>query len=196
MNMSTPAREAGLIGPNTVIQLGETLLAHGETQLAMRIYGAAGHLRWLIQPPAAMTPEADVVALHSALQHFAPPREAERYAAEAGERTGDYLLANRIPGFARRLLHLLPRRIGARLLLMAIAKHAWTFAGSGKFVVEPAAWGFSIEHNPLAREGGCVWHEAVFTRLFQRLVHPGIRIRETACCADGATACRFEITWP
>lgn len=194
MSMQTSA--AGLIGPNAVIQLGETLLAHDEARLAQRIYLAAGHPEWLFMPPSTMTPQADVIALHAALQQFAPPAQAQRYAAEAGQRTGEYLLANRIPGFARTILRLLPRRLAARLLLKAVAGHAWTFAGTGRFVVDVRAGSFSIQSNPLAREGGCVWHEAVFTRLFQALVDPRIQVRETECCAAGAGACRFEIIWP
>ena len=195
MNAHTHRTEAARIGPNAVIQLGETLRAHGEIALARRIYQAAGHLDWLSEPPAAMTPQAEVAALHAALQQLAPASAAQAYAAEAGERTGEYLLTHRIPRVARLILRVLPRRPAARLLLKAIERHAWTFAGSGRFVVDPATYSFSIEHNPLAREGGCVWHEAVFTRLFQRLVSPGIVVRETECCADGAAACRFEIVW-
>lgn len=193
--MSTLAREVALIGPNAVIQLGETLLAHGEAALAARVYGAAGHPDWLRHPPSSMTPQADVVALHLALQRLAPAEKAEHYAIEAGRRTGDYLLAHRIPGFARAILRCLPKKPAARLLLKAIERHAWTFAGSGRFVVEPATFTFRIVDNPLAREGGCVWHEAVFTQLFRRLVDRNVVVREIAYCAEGSPACLFEVVW-
>jgi len=193
--MGTLARDVALIGPNAVIQLGETLLAHGEAALAARVYDAAGHPDWLRHPPSSMTPQADVVALHLALQRLAPADRAEHYAIEAGRRTGDYLLAHRIPGFARAMLRCLPKKAAARLLLKAIERHAWTFAGSGHFVVESSTIAFRIVDNPLAREGGCVWHEAVFTQLFRRLVDRNVVVGETACCAEGSPACLFEIVW-
>ncbi|MFN3891498.1 MAG: bacteriochlorophyll 4-vinyl reductase [Beijerinckiaceae bacterium] len=194
MSVSTPHTDGARIGPNAVIQLGETLLAHDALGLAQRIYLAAGHLDWLRDPPASMVSETDVAALHRALQTLATPQEAREYAVEAGLRTGDYILAHRIPRAAQAILRALPARLASRLLLKAISHHAWTFAGSGRFVCEPGpAVRFSIAANPLARRGGCVWHEAVFTRLFQALVHPNAVAREIACCASGDDACRFEI---
>lgn len=184
------------IGPNAVIQLGETLLAHGAEGLAQRVYFAAGHLDWLRNPPGAMVEERDAAALHEALHRLAPRYEARAYAVEAGRRTGDYILANRIPRIACALLRALPAPLSARLLTRAIARHAWTFAGSGRFsCVAGNPILLSIADNPLAQAGGCVWHEAVFTRLFQALVHKNARAREIACCASGDHACRFEVRW-
>jgi divinyl protochlorophyllide a 8-vinyl-reductase len=196
MPMSAPAHrtEAARIGPNAVVQLGETLLAHDARGLAQRIYLAAGHLDWLRDLPTSMVNEADVAALHAALRRLAQPYEARDYAMEAGQRTGDYILANRIPHAAQALLRALPSKLAARLLLKAIARHAWTFAGSGRFVCEGGSpLRFSIVDNPLALPGGCIWHEAVFTRLFQELAHPDVVVHEIACCASGDASCRFEI---
>jgi len=193
MNATARRTEEARVGPNAVIQLGETLIAHDALGLAQRVYLAAGHLDWLRNPPAAMVSEADVAALHGALNRLAAPHEARAFAAEAGRRTGDYILANRIPRIAQKILRALPAPMAGRLLLKAIGRHAWTFAGSGRFACEPGrSLRFSIADNPLAQPGGCVWHEAVFTRLFQELVHPGVVVREIACCACGDEACRFE----
>jgi divinyl protochlorophyllide a 8-vinyl-reductase len=189
---STEAR----IGPNAVTQLGAALAAHGAGSLAREIYLAAGHPDWLSAPPAEMVPEAGVVALHDALRRLLPEDEARAYAREAGMRTGDYILAHRIPKAARMVLRLMPAPIAARLLVDAIAQHAWTFAGSGRFEAEegtPVV--LAIAANPLARTPGCDWHAAVFRRLFQSLVHESAEVRETACCAAGAPSCRFEISW-
>lgn len=185
------------IGPNAVIQIGETLLAHGAEGLAQRIYFAAGRSEWLRRPPDSMIGEADAAAVHAGLRRLAPPCEARAYAAEAGMRTGDYILAHRIPSFARAMLGACPSRLAARLLCAAIARHAWTFAGSGQFAwtVEGAIFKLSISRNPLAVEGGCAWHEAVFAQLFRRLVHARAEVRETSCCAAGDDACRFEVHW-
>ena len=81
----------------------------------------------------------------------------------------------------------------------AIAKHAWTFAGSGSFrVVTP--WRFEIVDNPIVRGERsdtplCHWHAAVFERLYQVLVDRTAMCREVACCAvTGGNTCRFDIT--
>jgi divinyl protochlorophyllide a 8-vinyl-reductase len=42
----------------------------------------------------------------------------------------------------------------------------------------------------------CDYYAATFLRLFTRLVHTRAVVRETACAAAGAGACRFEIDWP
>jgi divinyl protochlorophyllide a 8-vinyl-reductase len=86
--------------------------------------------------------------------------------------------------------------------LDAIGRHAWTFAGTGRFSARcgrPCV--VEIAGNPLvAGERGpapvWVWHEAVFRRLFQALVHPQAGVTETACGAAGAPTCRFAIDWP
>ena len=143
-----------------------------------------------------MVEEADAAALHEALRRLAPAHEARAYSAEAGRRTGDYILAHRIPRAAAAVLRALPASISARLLARAIARHAWTFAGSGRFTCEPGRpLALSIAGNPLAQTGGCVWHEAVFTRLFAALVHKKAEVREASCCASGHRACRFEVRW-
>lgn len=112
----------------------------------------------------------------------------------AGRGTADYILANRIPAPAQRLIRALPRRLGAQLLAAAIARHAWTFAGSGRFSIEEIRpLTLSIAANPLALAPGCDWHVAVFERLFAALVRPGAKVRETSCCGAGDPACRFTV---
>lgn len=96
---------------------------------------------------------------------------------------------------------MLPARLGARLLTAAIARHAWTFAGSGQFrVMSQSPLTFEIVANPLiageeAQGPLCHWHAAVFQRLYRRLVWPRARVDELACAAAGAPGCRFVI-WP
>jgi hypothetical protein len=60
-------------------------------------------------------------------------RQAGAILAKAGQGTADYILAHRIPGPAKALIRALPAPLGARLLTAAIARHAWTFTGSGRF---------------------------------------------------------------
>ena len=201
MNRPCPSSaEPARIGPNAVIQLGEALSARAEDGLAREVYAAAGHSDWLATPPDEMVSEIEVARLHDALAGTAPRGLVDEIMADAGARTGDYIVANRIPAPARMLLRLLPAPLAARLLVEAIAKHSWTFAGSGVFSFSPGRpLVVEIAANPLAgppcAERGCVWHAAVFTRLFWSLVSDRAHARETACCAAGDPECRFEIDW-
>lgn len=179
-----------VIGPNAVIQLGEALRPH--RGLAEAVFAAAGHGDWLRDAPEQMVPEGEVAALHAALYALSP--RAIELAQEAGTRTGDYILANRIPAAARLLLRALPAALAEPLLVAAIARHAWTFAGSGRFVQLPGRPArFGIDRNPLARDHGhCRWHEAVFTRLWQKLIDPAATVVETTC-GHGDGQCRFAV---
>ena len=180
---------AARIGPNAIIQLGETFAARDNSAKAKVIYAAAGCLPLLSHPPERMVDESIVARLFTTVASDMP--EARDYLKEAGTRTGDYILANRIPAFARRLLPLLPSRLALKILLRAIQKHSWTFAGSGTF--HGASDHVSIKNNKIATRLGCVWHEAVFTRIFSRLLRAPVEVRESTCCGRGADTCRFEI---
>lgn len=83
--------------------------------------------------PTEMIDEREPQALIKALVELVGPRLATTILRDAGHRTGDYLLANRIPRIAQWVMRALPRRVGLRLLLGAMQKNAWTFAGSGRF---------------------------------------------------------------
>lgn len=144
-----------------------------------------------------MIPEGDAARLHQVLRRD-EPELAPQLAAEAGRATADYILAHRIPTVAQTILKALPAPLAARALSGAIARHAWTFVGSGAFrVVSP--WCYEIAQNPIVRGEHsdtplCHWHAAVFARLYQTLVHPDCTCRETQCCATGAgNPCRFAI---
>ncbi|MFA8385210.1 MAG: bacteriochlorophyll 4-vinyl reductase [Pelagibaca sp.] len=185
-----------MIGPNAILQLLAPLdRAFGPARTAQLL--AEAGLRD-VPDGTRMIPETDAAQLHQLLRRKAPDLAAE-LAAEAGRGTADYILAHRIPKPVQTLLKLLPARLAARVLSAAIAKHAWTFAGSGTFrVVSP--WCFEIAQNPIVRGETsatplCHWHAAVFERLYRVLVHPAATCRETACCASSAAGlCRFDIT--
>ncbi len=187
--MSSTAR----IGPNAILQHLPVLdAAIGEKLRDALLYRAG-----VIAPPedAGMWPEEEVARLHHAVRLFLPDRAGYIQRA-AGLATGDYILAHRIPSAAQWIIRALPKTLGARLLAMAIAKHAWTFAGSGQFrVVSHAPLTFEITGNPLAEAPAehpiCDWHAAVFERLFSRLVWPDVTVQEQTCRALGDRACRF-----
>lgn len=191
----------GHVGPNAITQVIAALNArHGEA-VCGAVLERAGLAHYRAHAPAAMVPEVDVSALQRAVREELPVKAAEDVLSEAGRRTGDYLLANRIPGFAQAILRIFPASLASRALIGAIGGHAWTFAGSGTFraipghplIVEivdcPLVAGQS-SHEPV-----CDMYVGVFHRLFEVLVSPHARAVETACCAMGAPACRFEMSW-
>lgn len=60
--------------------------------------------------------------------------------------------------------------------------------------------GAEITGNPLCRhvrsdEALCDFYAATFEQLFRRLVDPRTQVRETACEAMGAPACRLALRW-
>jgi divinyl protochlorophyllide a 8-vinyl-reductase len=122
-------------------------------------------------------------------------------AHSAGLRTADYLLAHRIPKPVQALLKRLPATWAARLLLSAIRRHAWTFAGSGVFTARagrPTV--LTLRSNPLCKGvasavPACDFYAATFERLFRTLVHRDARAVEVACEACGDAECRFELRW-
>ncbi|WP_299399089.1 bacteriochlorophyll 4-vinyl reductase [Pelagibius sp.] len=194
---------ASRVGPNAVIQLAGALRDRSGQHAAEDLFRHAGLQHFLIDPPGEMVDEALAAKLFGCLFADLPAATAAAIAAEAGTRTADYILANRIPALAQRILRALPPALAGPLLLTAIAKNAWTFAGSGRLRTESARgkggndshgpfWIIEIADNPLAMPG-CVWHSAVFRRLFETLVRPAIAVRHPDCCHAGAPCCRFEI---
>lgn len=188
--------EPGRIGPNAILQLVDVLERRGEGELLSAVLVEAGVSRPSCD--AGMLPEGDCAAVHQALRRLVPA--AEGLLEEAGLATGDYILANRIPKLAQGVLRLLPGFLAAPVLTKAIARHSWTFAGTGAFRVESSRpLVVSVAQNPLmagwrAEVPQCIWHVAVFRRLYGRLVWPGVRVTEVACCACGDAACRFDIS--
>lgn len=186
------------IGPNAVLQLQTLLDLEVGPDLRRALYHRAGIVA--PSPDAGMLPENDVAHLHHALRLFMPDRAAD-LSRRAGGAVGDYILAHRIPKPVQGLLRAAPAPLAQRLLTLAIARHAWTFAGSGRFaVLSQRPLVLSIAQNPLvaldrASTPQCHWHAGVFERLFSQLVRPGVHVAETRCCACGAPDCRFELTW-
>jgi len=183
-----------LIGPNAVIQTAAALTALCGREAAQRVFAQAGLSRYLTAAPAAMLPLREVAALNASLAQFLPPERAAAVAAEAGRRTADYLLANRIPALAQRALRLSPRWLAARLLLRAIAANAWTYAGGARVRGCVTGGAAVVEIDGGATDAcGCLWRQAVFQRLFAALVNPDAQAR-AAGCRLGAAPCRYEIT--
>ncbi|WP_372621416.1 bacteriochlorophyll 4-vinyl reductase [Falsiroseomonas sp.] len=187
----------GRIGPNAVTRLAEAL----GPALADAVFRAAGLAHRLRDPPGRMVPELEVTALHRALRAMLGEEGAVAASAEAGRLTARYLLANRIPGLLQRLLCLLPAGIAARILVGAIGRHAWTFAGSGRFRALPGRpLRLEIAGGPIACAAPathpvCAYYAATFETLFAALVSPRTQVAEVTCETTGAPACVFELRW-
>ncbi len=184
---------AGRVGPNAVIQLAAALRHRLDDRAARAVFARAGRRQWLLAAPREMVDERFARELFETVVALFPETVASGVLSEAGRRTADYVLANRIPRPVRAVLPALPPPLSSRLLMAAIGRNAWTFAGSGAFRAQAGApRAIEIEANPLAVPG-CPWHVAVFERLFRALVTPHARVRHTRCSCAGAPACRFAI---
>lgn len=189
------------IGPNALIRLGEAVRNIKGEAACNELFQAAGLSRYLDAPPDQMVPEEEVKALHRALYGRYPREEAERLLAVAGVLTARYLVANRIPKAARRVIRALPRRLGGRILLSAIRKNSWTFAGSATVAAKqgrsPALLmqkcrlcaGLDAAARP------CRYHQATIETLFRTIVSPQARVDIHAFCPERDDACAFEISW-
>ncbi len=192
---------AGLIGPNAIIQFGEAVAALEGVAGRERLFDEAGQKAYLSHPPTALVPETDVLRLHAEFRRFATDNRRRSASWLAGRRTADYILAHRIPGFAQAIILSLPRFIAAPLLGAAIAKHAWTFTGSGRFQ-RGRGQGFSFEiqdcvlcRGLTSERAECEYYCGAFERLYAVLVDPDVKVVETACKASGGACCRFAFTW-
>jgi divinyl protochlorophyllide a 8-vinyl-reductase len=194
------AAAVGRIGPNAITRVAEALPAYIGTRATQQLFERAGLATYLRQPPQQMVDEAEVTRLHRELR-ASLGATAAAVARNAGERTADYLLAHRIPKPAQALLKVLPAPLAARVLLSAITRHAWTFAGSGRFEARagrPVV--LTLRDNPLCRGVTsdvpvCDFYAATFERLFRVLVHRETQVFEVACEARGDAACVFELRW-
>lgn len=192
--MSEPAHAEGLIGPNAILQFLPLLDRLGGPERRAQMLAAAGIFE--VPDGQSMIPETDAARLHRQLRLDAPEL-APRLSEAAGIETANYILAHRIPQAAQVVLKALPPPLAARVLSQAIARHAWTFAGSGAFRVA-GPWRFEIADNPLIRGERsevclCDWHAAVFARLYGVLVSAKAQCREVQCAAQGGPVCRFEL---
>lgn len=199
-----------LIGPNAIIQVADTIRREFGADQLLRIMNAARLGHFMTEPPQHMVSELDVVQLHRAVAESLPVEDGRMVMWQAGENTATYLLANRIPRLAQILLKVLPAGLSARLLLVAIIKHAWTFAGSSRFSCHAAVpVRISLEGSPLFVAPACrslaeAYFEATFETLFRRLVSPRAQVISSGQDsppvsrkgAHGSEAvCAFELDW-
>jgi divinyl protochlorophyllide a 8-vinyl-reductase len=203
--------DEALIGPNAIIQVADAIRREFGLDRLVQIMHAARLAHFVATPPAQMVNEVDVVRLHQAVASSLPEEAGRAVMWQAGENTAAYLLANRIPALAQTLLRLLPASVSARLLLRAIGRHAWTFAGSSTFgySTHPATVQISLAGSPLFATPACrVLAEAYFMATFETLLRELVSSRTRAAPANLQTAdakaqdasgtqaaCAFELDW-
>ncbi len=207
-----PGAPGPRIGPNSVLQ---TLAALEALEGAKTRADVEQRL-----PPVGLDgliPEAWFVDAVGMVRRLLPPDRSERVLAEAGTRTASYVARHRIPRPFAAVLRALPARWAVPLLLFAFEKHAWTFAGAGRFSFSsgasgarlrnllpgsgPPDWALRLERAPTCRDGskglgfGGAFYAAAFEGLLQ-LAAPGLTVREVACARTGEAACRFVLEFP
>ncbi|MCC7053408.1 MAG: bacteriochlorophyll 4-vinyl reductase [Gemmatimonadaceae bacterium] len=190
-----PAR----IGPNTIIQVAGVLrdrLSQSFAEAVLR----EGTPYTLDTMPHDMVDEREALGMVRVLVRRVGATAAVSVLREAGYRTADYLLANRIPSVAQWIIRAAPRRIGLKILLKAMSANAWTFAGSGTFRVIAAARTPELvfesclmcrdmhEDQPM-----CDFYAGTFERLIRVLVADEVRVSEVECMAQGGARCRFQL---
>lgn len=192
----THAPHGGRIGPNVLIQTAYALSERLGADVAERVLERST-THGFADLPQEMVEESKANALVRALHDAYGLPFARSVMRESGRRTGDYLLANRIPKPVRWVLPLLPNAMALRLLLTAIGKHTWTFAGSAQVRItagDPAV--ITVQHCPLcvglqSTEPMCDFYAGTFGRLAQALLGPRGWAEEVDCEARGDAACRF-----
>ncbi len=195
------AHACGRVGPNAIIRVAEALREIGGVALEETLLDKAGLHDYLAGMPAEMVDEREVTRLQRAVQQELEPQQARLVMLDAGRRTGDYLLANRIPRPVQHVLRVLPAPLASRILLKAIGRNAWTFAGSGHLGIKPGQpvrltlTGCPLCHGAESDIPICEYYAATFERLFRELVSSRAQATETSCHAVGAPACVFEVRW-
>jgi len=172
-----PAR----IGPNAVVQ---SMRALAELEPATTVAAVRARADLPSPLPPGMIPEAWFVRIVDAIRRELPPERAERVLERAGAYTAAYVATHRIPAPIRRIFAVLPARAAIPLLLRAFRRHAWTFAGAGRFTTEgeyPAT--LVLEGAPTCRDRhhgeamGGTYYAAAFEGLL-RLASSRVRVRE------------------
>ncbi|MEI6046508.1 MAG: bacteriochlorophyll 4-vinyl reductase [Chloroflexota bacterium] len=189
------------MGPNSIIQTVGALKEFYGTTKALEILKQGGKERLGLELPSEMTDQREFISLSQMLFRQLDIDPAMRILKRSGQRTAHYLLKNRIPKFAQVILHLLPRQLGLKLLLTAIGKNAWTFAGSGTY-------SFVLGKSPTitlqncigcldiqASKPVCSYYAGTFETLLKNIIDTRIQVEEIKCQANGASACTFSVTF-
>lgn len=163
------------IGPNALIQTVQALQHYRSLDTALQVLESIGEAHIIAQPPTDMVTETRFITLVQAVVARMGEDASAVILKQAGRQTADYLLVHRIPMMFQRMLVWVPPQWGARLFLMAIEQHAWTFIGSGRFSyrIRPTLQltvTCSDQHHPLV----AAFFAGTFETLFRTLIHEQI----------------------
>lgn len=184
-----PAR----IGPNSLIQTVRALQERYDEATIAALLQQSGQEYLLHHDPKAMVQEQEFAALVQALADQLGVSEARTILKRSGELTAAYLLHYRIPRPFQRLLKLLPHRLALKLLLFAISKNAWTFAGSGHFsyqVGQTSRLTVTGHVQPLAAV--CGFYGGTFEHLIHVLIDAKAIMQVEISEAGGQTYCVYN----
>jgi divinyl protochlorophyllide a 8-vinyl-reductase len=194
------APDIAQIGPNSIIQTVAALREHYGAEQTAAWLRRTGRADLLERMPDHMLPESEFGVLIHDLRAWLGMPAAMRVLDRSGELTAHYVATNRVPTPIRLILPHMPIGLGLRIFLPAIAQHAWTFAGSGRFGYSfKPSWQLtladSIESRGVrASHPVCSYYRAAFEGLLRLVVNDRIRVQEVACRAMGAPHCTFSIT--
>lgn len=197
MSASKPGDKAARIGPNAIIQTFNALSARLGEDRAHLIFKSANHEKYIGNMPTEMVSEAEFHALVDAILAAIGEQDTAGVLKDSGQRTADYLLKNRIPGIFQWLVRRMPERLGMKLLLFAISKNAWTFAGSGAFsfaVGESMAIRVRVRFpsEPVV----AYFYGGTFDKLLCTLINPKVAIAIEAHSDQDGIDCFYPVTLP
>lgn len=188
------------IGPNSIIQTIRVMTeSYGREHTEKLLHDE--RYPWGSELPTEMVNEEDFLLLVHVLVRSFGIEEARRILSKSGDYTAAYLLAHRIPKPMKWIFPLLPRSVRLNMLMSAIGKHAWTFAGSGRFQYIPGETPtFVIDdcitsRNITSEKPFCSFYEATFTGLLSALVDPQAQVEEKKCRVTGHSQCVFIIRY-
>lgn len=193
-----PAPGRAIIGPNAIIQtVGALQDRYGADEAAALLArggkpGLAEHL------PTAMIDEQEFHTLVCLLDAAIGPAATTEILQEAGRRTGRYVLTHRLPQPVQRLIRLLPRRIGLRLLLQAMSFNAWTFIGSGTFRFQAELWHpqptISVRVVCPSAPTVAGFYGGTFACLLQELIGPQTTVQTSTNQHTDGIDCTYTLT--
>ncbi len=134
-----------------------------------------------------------ILSLFQILERVLPKALASRVVILSARKAAEDLLKEHIPGIAQKMLYTLPDHVSAPLLLDALKRIAWTFAGSGsvRVMAGPPMY-LVIDKNP-AVIWGCLWQRALIETVFRNLISARARVEHLRCCKTGQSSCIYVI---
>lgn len=192
----TDTTRTAQIGPNALIQTVNAIRELADEHQLLTMLQRCQQENLLDAEPTSMVDERLFAELTQAVTDVLGVPMAQSVLQRSGERTAAYLLQHRIPGPFQRLLHLLPRRLALRTLLIAINQHAWTFTGSGQFTYQldkrPLLTVIStIEPGPVA----AAFYGGTFCHLLQTLVEPDLQLQVSTTAFQNNTICAYVVQY-